>query len=164
MEIGRIFLKGCGSGSRGSAEPGLGSVASVTSLALWPLGVLGLQEQHCYGQELHLKVGYLMYSLQSLHKVLQNREIGNGSCGVRRGNWLGGFGPLFAAGPGLLSAVLSLGRARCYHISHTSSFITWIELVVMLLLAVHVAQVCKETLLSLPCLLGIILLSFHLPG
>lgn len=72
MEIGQIFLKGCGSGFRGSAEPGLGSVASgnVTSLALWALGVLELQEQHCYGQELHLKVGYLMCCLQSFHKVL----------------------------------------------------------------------------------------------
>lgn len=134
-------------------EPGLGSVpsGSVTSLALWPLGVLELQEQHCYGQ-LHLKVGYLMYCLQSFHKVLQNREIGNGSCSVGRGNWLRGC---LAAGPGLLSAVLSLGRAQSHHISHTSSFITcWIELVVMLLLAVHAAQVCKERLLSLPPLLG----------
>lgn len=155
MEIGRIFLKGCGSGSRGSAEPGLGSVASVTSLALWPLGVLGLQEQHCYGQELHLKVGYLMYSLQSLHKVLQNREIGNGSCAVRRGNWLGVVWPPVCTRARAAQCCAEPWQSTVLpHFSHISSFITWIELVVMLLLAVHVAQVCKETLLSLPCLLG----------
>lgn len=69
---------------------------------------------------------------------------------------LGGFDPLFAAGPGLLCAVQSLGRARSCHISHTSSFTTcWMELFVMLLLAGgHAAQVCKECLLSLPSLLG----------
>lgn len=96
----RVVAVGSGAVLSCTPEPGLGSAVSGSVTSLWPLGVLEQQEQHCYGQELHLEVGYLMYCLQCLHKVLLNREIGKGCCGVGRGNWFGGLTPCLQQGQG----------------------------------------------------------------